>query len=519
MKSALTQGDNSRDLKEISSLFEISRALNTSLDLKASLKETLAILSRNLGMTRGTITLLNPHTGDLQIELAHGLSQEAKKRGKYRIGEGITGLVVEKGEPMVIPRISEEPRFLDRTRSREAREKPNTAFICVPIKAGPRVLGALSVDRPFENQSALDEDLRLLTIIAAIVAQTVRNLQILEEEKDQLRYENIKLKGQLTEKYQVANIIGNSRKMREVFEMIQRVAQSPATVLIRGESGTGKELVASAIHYQSKRSARPFIKVNCAALPETLLESELFGHEKGAFSGALALKKGRFELAQEGTIFLDEIGDLNQNVQTKLLRVIQEREFERLGGTRTIACDVRIITATNQDLEKAVAEGRFREDLYYRLNGFPVFIPPLRERRADILLLAEHFLERYSRENKKEIKRISSPAIDLLIQYHWPGNVRELQNCIERAVLVCDEEAIKSQHLPPTLQTAESSNTQTKLPFKEAVEQYETELIVEALKEANGVQFRAAEILQTSQRILGYKITQYGIDPKKFKIP
>jgi Nif-specific regulatory protein len=306
--------------------------------------------------------------------------------------------------------------------------------------------------------------------------------------------------------------------MREVYEMIHKVAKTNATVLLRGESGTGKELVANAIHYQSYRANKPFIKVNCAALPETLLESELFGYEKGAFTGANSPKAGRFDRAQGGTLFLDEIGDLSPSIQSKLLRVLQEKEFDRLGGKQPIRADVRIITATHQDLEKAVEEKRFREDLYYRLNVFPIYLPPLREKRTDILLLAEYFLEKFNKEHQKNIRRISTPAIDLLMQYHWPGNVRELQNCIERAVLICEGEAIKAHHLPPTLQTAESSDTQTRLSLGQAVEAVEREMIIEALKKTNGNRTRAAEALDITQRIINYKIQKYGIVPRRFKV-
>jgi len=298
---------------------------------------------------------------------------------------------------------------------------------------------------------------------------------------------------------------------------VTQVARTNTTVLLRGESGTGKELIAHAIHYNSLRANKPFIKVSCAALPETLIESELFGYEKGAFTGAQNRKKGRFELAEGGTLFLDEIGDLNISTQIKLLRVLQEREFERLGGTETLKINVRLVAATNKDLTRAINEGQFREDLYYRLNVFAIFMPPLRERKSDVLLLADHFLEKYAREHGKRIKRISTSAIDMLASYHWPGNVRELENIIERAVLVCETGVIHGHHLPPTLQTAEKSGTLTRLSLDDAVGAYESDLIQDALKTTRGNRKRAAQLLDTTERILGYKVKKYGIDCDRFR--
>ena len=305
--------------------------------------------------------------------------------------------------------------------------------------------------------------------------------------------------------------------MRQVYDQVTKVARSNATVLLRGESGTGKELIAHSLHYNSLRSKKPFIKVNCAALPETLIEAELFGHEKGAFTGADKRKKGRFEMADGGTLFLDEIGDLPPQTQIKLLRVLQEREFERLGGTETLKVNVRLITATNKNLEEEIANGNFREDLYYRLNVFTIFLPALRERKADILLFAEHFLAKYEREHNKEIKRISTPAIDMLTSYHFPGNVRELENAIERAVLVCDEQVIHGHHLPPTLQTAEFSGTVSQVSLVTAIEAYERDLISDALKSTRGNVAKAARMLDSTERIIAYKIKKYEIDPKRFK--
>ena len=302
-----------------------------------------------------------------------------------------------------------------------------------------------------------------------------------------------------------------------MFEQITRVASTNTTVLIRGESGTGKELIAHAIHYSSTRARKPFVKVSCGALPDSLIESELFGYERGAFTGAQARKKGRFELAHGGTLFLDEIGDINPSTQVKLLRVLQEKEFERLGGVEPIQTDVRLVAATNSDLEKAIAANTFRDDLYYRLNVFTIFVPPLRERKTDILLLADHFLEKYSAEHGRSVKRISTPAIDMLMAYHWPGNVRELQNIIERAVLICDASVVHGHHLPPTLQTGEASGTVATQSLSEAVAAYEKDLIQDALKTARGNRVKAAKLLDSTQRIISYKVRKYGIDPRRFR--
>jgi Nif-specific regulatory protein len=350
-----------------------------------------------------------------------------------------------------------------------------------------------------------------------MVAQAVRLRRSAQDERQRLMEENSRLQEELKDRFRPNNIIGNSKVMQSVYEQIAQVSKSDTTVLIRGESGTGKELVAHAIHYNSLRATRPFIKVNCAALPETIIESELFGHEKGAFTGALARRPGRFELAAGGTIFLDEVGDFSPATQIKLLRVLQEREFERVGGTETIKANVRIIAATNRNLEDLIVKGRFRQDLYYRLNVFPIHLPPLRERKSDILLLTDHFVEKYSRTNKKNVRRISTPAIDMLACYHWPGNVRELENCIERAVLLSKDDVIHGHHLPPTLQTAEASGTQFTGTLQATLDNLERELIVEALKAHNGNKTKAARALGTTERLLGLRVNKHQISPRRFK--
>jgi len=504
--------------EEVTLLYEITKALSESLDLRKSLYKVLDILSTSMDMVRGTIAILNPLRNEIGIEVAHGMSRVAMERGKYQVGEGVTGRVIQTGEAFLVPKISQEPLFLDRTATRKSSTSDQElSYICVPVKKGKQVIGTLSVDRPYDETYSLQEGERFLSIIATMIAQHVINLERIQLEKDQLRGENLRLRDELSQKYQITNIVGTSNKMREVFQMVSQVCKSNATALIRGESGTGKELVANAIHYNSQRAKQPFVKVNCAALPANLIESELFGHEKGAFTGAIRQKPGKFELANKGTIFLDEIGSVDMEVQVKLLRVLQEKEFERVGGYHTIKTDIRIIAATSKNLEASVEEGTFRSDLYYRLNVFPIYMPPLRERKTDILLLADFFLEKYSKENQKDIRRLSTPAIDMLMQYHWPGNVRELENCLERAVLLCDEHVIHSYHLPPTLQTGEESDTMPVLSLEDSVANLEREMIIDALKNTQGNMVRAAQMLHITERKFTYKAQKYGVNYKAYR--
>ena len=506
-----------RKIQELSLLFEISQTLDQSVDLEHVVNPLLKAIGENMGMLRGTISLLNRQTGEISIEAAYGLSTSQRERGKYRLGEGITGKVVETGKPMIIPNISAEPTFLNRTGARKDFHKKDISFICVPIKLGNETIGTMSVDRLFAEDISLDEDVRLLSIISSMIARAVKLRQEIEEERQRLLEENTRLQEELKDRFRPSNIIGNAHAMQEVFDLIAQVSKSDATVLVRGESGTGKELVAQALHYNSLRAEKPFVKVNCAALPETVIESELFGHEKGAFTGAISTRKGRFEIANSGTIFLDEIGDLSPTTQIKLLRVLQEKEFERVGGNDTIRVNVRIITATNRNLEELMERGIFREDLYYRLNVFPIHIPPLRDRTSDITLLADYFTEKYSKANHKTIKRISTSAINLLMAYHWPGNVRELENCIERAVLLSTDEVIHGHLLPPTLQSAESTNTQLHSTLPEAMEGMERELLLDALKSTKGNMAKAARLLGITERIMGLRVKKHGIESRVFR--
>ncbi len=499
--------------RELQLLYHISCLLDTSLDLREIVSPVLEALAEHMNMNNGTLTLLNRKTGDILIEAAHGLSPQQARRGRYKLGEGVTGQVILTGETAIIPRKSESPLLLDKTRRGKGAD---TSFICVPIKVGQDVVGALSVDQAYAPEDDLQDNARLLSIIASLIAQAVKLRRAAQEERDRLAEENERLKQELRERFRPSNIIGNSHEMQMVYDQIAQVSKSNATVLILGETGTGKELVAHAIHYNSDRADKPFVKAHCAALPENLIESELFGHVKGSFTGAISDRKGRFELAHGGTMFLDEIGDVPAAIQIKLLRGLQEREFERIGDTRTTKVNVRLLAATNRNLQEMVAQGKFREDLYYRLNVFPIYVPPLRTRKADIVLLADHFLEKYSKEQGKRIRRLSSAVIDMLMCYHWPGNVRELENCLERAVLVAEGDVIHPYHLPPTLQTAEASGTAVTGSLKERVDAFERDLIVDALKSSRGNMAAAARNLATTQRIFGYKVHQYAVDPKKY---
>ena len=513
----MTQDYAEEKIKEFSWLFAISQTLDSCLDLRDALHPVFEIIAEHKAILRGSLTLLNRETVEISIEAAYGFSPDQQRRGRYKVGEGILGRVFQTGKPAMIPRVSREPLFLNRTGAIDPKYSGEISYLSVPIKLNKQIIGALSIFKPYSEDSSMNDDLRLYSIIASMIAQAVKLRQEAQENRQRLIEENLRLKKELKDRFRPANIIGNSSVMQETYDLIAQVSKSEATVLIRGESGTGKELVANAIHYNSLRADKPFIKVNCAALPESIIESELFGHEKGAFTGAISRRKGRFELAHGGTLFLDEIGDLTPSTQIKLLRVLQEKEFERVGSTETTKVNVRLITATNLNLESLIKEGKFRQDLYYRLNVFPIHIPPLRERKSDILLLADSFVEKYSKNNNKHIRRISTPAIDMLMAYHWPGNVRELENCIERAVLLSSDDVIHGHHLPPTLQTAEASDTAFKGRLDIMLENLERELILDSLKSARGNSAKATRALGITERIMGLRIQKYGIDTRRFR--
>jgi Nif-specific regulatory protein len=508
---------------ELQALYQIAQLIGSALDLDKALSETLAVLHDTLQMERGTLVLLDDSGKHLIIKASYGLTNKERLRGIYGPDEGVIGKVFKSGYPFVVPDIHSEPLFLNRTGSRKKLPKGEISFIGVPVILLEKPVGVLTVDRLFAQDISFEEDIRFLTVVAMLIGQFLNLHEAIVNKEKFLIEENISLKAELRNKFSRHNIIGQSKIMQEVFNQIDKVAPSRATTLLLGESGTGKELVARAIHQASSREDRPFIKVNCAALPETLLESELFGHEKGAFTSAITTKKGRFELADGGTLFLDEIGELNLSLQAKLLRVLQEKQFERLGDTKTMTVDVRVIAATNKSLEKAVAEKTFREDLYYRLNVVPVVMPPLRERREDIPLLLEHFLKESNVNNARDV-RLSKPVMDFMMTYNWPGNVRELQNLVERLVILADNKAVKMKDLPSYMLIEPEEDTAFKpvpattqntaaLPAGRAksLKELEREEIESALKRHGWVQARAARELGLTQRQIGYKIKKFGL--------
>jgi Nif-specific regulatory protein len=468
-------------------------------------------------MQRVTIMLLTTNTLELAVEAVRSRATAIDSNARYRLGEGIMGKVVETGKPAVIPRISEEPEFRDRIHRRRDSNADDAGFICVPIKIGNEILGVLASDIPALNgQVELTQAQQLLNITASMIAHSVKGRRAARSEREALELENSRLREALGESFRPENIIGNSLAMHEVYLRVHQVSRADTTVLIRGESGTGKELIAAAIHYQSSRASNKLIKVNCAALNENLLESELFGHEKGSFTGAQYTRIGRIEEAQGGSLFLDEIGEISPALQAKLLRFLQEREFERVGSNKTTSANVRVIAATNRDLEDAVKQNRFRLDLYYRINVFPIHLPPLRERKEDILPLANNFVERYAAKIGKSVRRISTPAIAMMMAYHWPGNIRELENCIERAVLVCEGGAVHGADLPPTLQIPSQGEIKASGKLTERIEAMERDMIIDALKSTGGNITAAAKELGITLRMARYKIMRLKIDYSRF---
>ena len=523
--------------QELSILLEIGQILSSTLDLRDTFGKMMQIISDQLDMHRGALVLLDDSTGRLRTVAAVGLTPDEIDRGKYALGEGITGNVVATGRPRIIADLRTEPDFLNRTGRLDHEGNGAVSFLCVPIKIEGRTAGAVSVDKPYVNEERLRSDQRFLDILAAFLAQAIQINRMVLRQKEELLEENAQLRAQVRDRYRFENIIGDSPAMHEVFGTVGQVANSRATVLLLGETGTGKEMIAKAIHYNSPRKDKPFVRVNCGAMTSTLLESELFGHVKGSFTGAIKDKEGRFEAAHEGTIFLDEIGTMEPQLQVKLLRVLQEREFERVGDNATVKVDVRVIAATNVDLQEEVARGNFREDLFYRLNVVSIYLPPLRNRREDIPRLIDYFLDKYNAVNERRLRRISRDMLNVLLRYPWPGNVRELENAIERAVVLSTSEDFTEELLPlsvrmfaasrRTNQASESSETLTRRLADQAMADYEMRegeiyqlvidqiehaLIDRALAKCNGVKTKAADFLGINRNTLNKKVKELGIE-------
>jgi len=497
---------------ELTTLYAVSQKIGQALQLELTLTEILEILSKNLSMERGTVTLKEAKTGMLKIKASYGLDPTEQKRGIYHPGEGVTGAIFKTVQPFAIPDIGKEPLFLNRTQARSL-EKKGLAFIGVPIVLNKDPIGVLSVDRLFGPEVTFDEDIRFLAIVAALMAQFVQLNRNVAQREEHLLTENRILRAEVSAQYNHFFAVGVSPAMQRLNKLIQKVAPSRASVLLLGESGTGKTLTARIIHELSERRRNPFAKVNCAALPDSLIESELFGHEKGAFTGATQLKKGRLEEADTGTIFLDEIGELPLPVQSKLLRFLQEREFERLGSTQTRKVDVRIIAATNVDLNRAVDEGRFRSDLFYRLNVFPISIPPLRERKADLPLLVEYFISKTAREYGRQFN-FSKECMQIFAQYNWPGNIRELENLIERVAIMAESDKIETKSLPDYLLDRKKSIHYeiTKPSTGSRLEVMERETLLESLARNDWVQQKAAKDIGLTLRQMGYRVKKFKLD-------
>jgi len=498
-------------------LYQMSRVIAESSNLSHTLVILQQIMEKEMNIICGMISLYHQKSGNILIHESFGLTEEEASRGVYALGEGITGKVVETGKAIMLPSITNEPAFLDRTRGLRFGLDQECSFVCVPIKRGRKVLGTISAERIYDSANLLEQDVELLATFASMIAPAVELYLMENFDKVNLEKENRRLNDALKQKFKPANIIGNSKAMLEAYDLIHKITHTKTTVLILGESGVGKELVAGAIHFNSTLAEGPFVKFNCAALPESIIESELFGHEKGSFTGAVTQRAGRFEDADGGTIFLDEVGELSLAMQAKLLRVLQEKTFERVGGNRPIKVDLRIITATNRDLADMVAQGTFREDLFYRLNVFPIIIPPLRDRGSDIITLADHFVSRFAKETGKEIKRISTPALNMLMSYNWPGNVRELENVIERAVILTEDDVIHGYNLPPSLQTSVLTDSVYKGSLEAKLASLEYEMLVEALKMHHGNMTEAARELGLTRRIMGLRLGKFNLDYKTFR--
>lgn len=493
-------------------LYCVSVILSRSLDVKHTPQEVLRVLEESAGLTRGMLSVLDPDSGELVVNAVQGIEPQEFEPVRYQSGEGVLGLLLEEGKTVALPSVAANPRFLNRLGIYERR----LPFIAAPIHVGGALQGVLAVQPNRLDDGLLPVRARFVEMIANLIGQSVKLSLDVAEEKKIIAEERDTLRRTVRVQHGFDNIVGHSASMRQIFEQVRMVAKWNTTVLIRGETGTGKELIANAIHYNSPRARGPYVRLNCASLPENLLESELFGHEKGAFTGAVNSRKGRFEMADGGSIFLDEIGEISPAFQAKLLRVLQEGELERVGGGRTVKVDVRVIAATHRDLEDAVDEGKFREDLYFRLNVMPIKLPALRERLEDVPEIARHLVGRIGQMQGRQLE-LSEGAITRLTQYNWPGNVRELENCLERASVMSENGRIDAELIRLDRQRSGGpvASTGPRIDFDDPNVDERTKVIA-ALEQAGWVQAKAARLLNMTPRQIAYRVLTLGIEVKQF---
>lgn len=518
----------------LSAMYRISSQLNFSLNYTESSKLVLEVLHEECSLLCGLLTIKDPDKDTMIVKSLHSPDYDEAtfdRQITYRAGEGIIGELLQQGDAIVIRNLGDDLRFIDKLAIYDY-DKP---FICVPLKnSNSEIIGALSAQPKCKSDPKISLLSRFLEMVANLISKNVQLAQQIQVKQQQLVEERDVLKRKVRNNYSFDNLVGHSQVMRKIFDQIRLVSPWDSTVLLRGESGTGKEVLANAIHYNSPRSGFPFIKLNCAALPDNLLESELFGHEKGAFTGAIKQRKGRFEMADKGTIFLDEIGETSPAFQAKLLRVLQEQEFERVGGTSTISVDVRVIAATNRNLETEVATEQFREDLYYRLNVMPMYLPALRERIEDIPDLSEFMLKKLGKKQQRTIA-VSDAALRQLMNYTWPGNVRELENTLERASIMCEAGLITPEHIsfpqsiasapmqaPTGLPTnsvsvhgATSNSAGLNSLSKQQKAADEKQTVIDALEQSGWVKAKAARLLNMTPRQIAYRIQIMGIEVRK----
>lgn len=497
-----------RHKQEIDALASISKILAGQSDQRQMLAGILGKLEQIAGFSNCAAMLLSSDGGKLIVETTREGHPSRHSDLSHLNAKGIVATVIQTGRPAF------ESQY-----NLPAGEARGVSLVCVPIVYDSEVAGTLSVEVPQDTAGELEEHARLLEIVASLIAFDMKSRRTAQRERQNLETEIRRLRSEIEERIRPENIIGNSKSMRNVYQWIDQVAPLDMTVLIRGESGTGKELVATAIHFSSNRCKGPLVRVNCATLNESLLESELFGHEKGAFAGAMSTRVGRIDEAEGGTLFLDEIGNLSPGIQAKLQCLLQERKYQRAGSSKTINADVRIIAATTEDLEASVRAGDISQDFYCCLNSFPIMLPPLRERKDDILLLANHFVRKYAESMQKNIQRISTQVIDMMFTYHWPGNVRELENCIEHATLLSNDGVIHGHYLPPTLQMPGSERESLQVSLPDRLQLLEKDMLIDALKSSRGNVAAAARRLGITSRIARYKIRNLGIMISRFASP